>query len=115
MSALFALLLQAAPGEAHAEAEGGAHGPAEVIMHHVVDTTWFGFPSKHLAFVFVVEEVSGEIGTARRKAVRVGELSSDGIAIEEGLSDGDLLVTAGVNKLVDGRKVKLLSRAGSER
>ena len=55
MSALFALLLQATEAPAHAaEAEAGAHGPAEVIMHHVVDTTWFGFPSKHLAFVVVV-------------------------------------------------------------
>jgi F-type H+-transporting ATPase subunit a len=61
MSGLLMLLLQAAHGGAPAaEAEGGAHaaeaahGPAEVIMHHVVDTTWFGFPSKHLAFVFVV-------------------------------------------------------------
>jgi F-type H+-transporting ATPase subunit a len=36
---------------AHAgEAEASHGGPAEVIMHHVTDTTFFGFPSKHLAF-----------------------------------------------------------------
>jgi F-type H+-transporting ATPase subunit a len=54
-----ALLLQAAPAEAPAapgatEAAGhaaeGAHGPAEIIMHHVSDTAFFGFPSKHLVF-----------------------------------------------------------------
>jgi F-type H+-transporting ATPase subunit a len=31
-------------------AEAGHGGPAAVIMHHVTDTTFFGFPSKHLAF-----------------------------------------------------------------
>ncbi len=61
-------------------------------------------------FVFVVEDVAEGFGTARRKRVEVGELSSDGLEIKEGLSDGDLLVTAGVNKLVDGRKVKLPAR-----
>jgi len=58
MNAL-ALLLQAAHAEAEAvhetaeaathAAEGG-HGPAEIIMHHVSDTVFFGFPSKHLVF-----------------------------------------------------------------
>jgi F-type H+-transporting ATPase subunit a len=52
------LLLQAAHPETppHEAAEAGAHaaeaghGPAEVIMHHVTDTVYFGFPSKHLVF-----------------------------------------------------------------
>jgi F-type H+-transporting ATPase subunit a len=53
------LLLQAAHAEAptshgaaetasHAAEEG--HGPAEILMHHVMDTTYFGLPSKHLVF-----------------------------------------------------------------
>jgi F-type H+-transporting ATPase subunit a len=66
VSSLLLLLLQAHPGAsaspevpaheavAHgaeaAHAAEGAHGPAEVIMHHVADTTYFGFPSKHLVF-----------------------------------------------------------------
>ena len=58
MSALN-LLLQAAHAEAptaHQTAEAGGHaaegghGPAEIIMHHVSDTVFFGFPSKHLIF-----------------------------------------------------------------
>ena len=53
------LLLQAAHAEAptsHEAAESathaaeGGHGPAEIIMHHVSDTVFFGFPSKHLIF-----------------------------------------------------------------
>ncbi|MCG6927060.1 MAG: F0F1 ATP synthase subunit A [Acidobacteria bacterium] len=75
---LVALLLQAAPAaeghpatapevqstreaEALASPESAAHGteagghgeesgPAAVIMHHVTDQTFFGFPSKHLVF-----------------------------------------------------------------
>jgi len=55
-TSLLALLLQAAPAEdaghaAPAAAEGASHGgPAEVIMHHVTDQAFFGFPSKHLVF-----------------------------------------------------------------
>lgn len=65
-------------------------------------------------FVFIVKDVTDEIGTAARVAVRVGELTNDGLEITEGLEDGDLLVTAGVNKLVDGQQVKLLARTRNE-
>ena len=41
---------QAAPGEAE---HGEEHGPAQVMMHHVLDGPIFGLPSKHLVF-FVV-------------------------------------------------------------
>lgn len=58
MSGPLLLLLQAAhpeaPGheaaEAAAQGAGAAHGPAEILMHHVMDTTYFGLPSKHLVF-----------------------------------------------------------------
>ena len=54
-----ALLLQAAHAEAeaaHETAEAAthaaeeAHGPAAILLHHVMDTTYFGLPSKHLVF-----------------------------------------------------------------
>lgn len=64
-------------------------------------------------FVYIVDGVVEGIGTARRRVVRVGALSGDGLEIEEGVRDGELLVTAGVNKLVDGRRVKMLSRTES--
>lgn len=66
-------------------------------------------------FVFVVRDVAEGMGTAVRTAVQVGELTGDGLEITKGLQDGDLLVTAGVNKLVDGQQVRLLTRTGSER
>ncbi len=41
----------------HGAAEAGhaaAQGPAEVLMHHVLDGPWFGLASKHLAFFAIV-------------------------------------------------------------
>jgi F-type H+-transporting ATPase subunit a len=47
-----------APGEGH---EGGAHGPAEILMHHVSDEPWAGIAvgalrlpfSKHVLFIMI--------------------------------------------------------------
>ena len=61
----------------------------------------------HGRFVYLVTDIQEEVGTARRTPVVVGELTRDGLEIVEGLKDGDLLVTAGVSKLTDGRQVKL--------
>jgi RND family efflux transporter MFP subunit len=59
-------------------------------------------------FVFLVEPADEGLGVVRRKQVTIGELTSEGLEILEGVQDGDLVVTAGVTRLVDGQKVKLL-------
>ena len=43
---------------------------------------------------------------ARRVSVTIGELTAQGLEVFEGISDGDYLVTAGVNKLLDGQIVR---------
>jgi RND family efflux transporter MFP subunit len=60
-------------------------------------------------FVYVVEPIPDEIGygTIHRKSVTVGDLTAGGIEIFEGISDGDLVVTAGVSRIIDGQKVKI--------
>jgi len=60
-------------------------------------------------FVFVVERLTTEegFGIIRRKAVQVGELTTDGLEIFEGLADKDLVVTAGISHISDGQKVKI--------
>jgi RND family efflux transporter MFP subunit len=60
-------------------------------------------------YVYVVEPAQDEpgFGIARRRRVTVGELTADGLEIFEGLSDGDLVITAGVSLIVDGQKVKI--------
>jgi RND family efflux transporter MFP subunit len=60
-------------------------------------------------FVYVVEPVPEEpgYGIARRRAVTVGEITAEGLEVFRGLSDGDLVVTAGVSLITDGLKVKI--------
>ncbi len=63
-------------------------------------------------FVFVVRDVQSEEGVARRVTVETGDLDSDGLEIVTGLSDGDILVTAGVHHLEDGQRVRVPGLAG---
>ena len=57
-------------------------------------------------FVFVVEPADSGFGIARRRDVRVGELTTDGLEILEGVEDGDRVVTAGVSRISDGLRVR---------
>ena len=59
-------------------------------------------------FVFVVEPEEPGFGITRRRAVVMGDPTLDGIQILEGLTDGELVVTAGVRRIRDGQRVKLL-------
>lgn len=60
-------------------------------------------------FVWIVEPISDEpgYGTVHRRSVAVGDLTTEGLEIFEGLSDGDLVVTAGMSRLTQGLKVKI--------
>ncbi len=58
-------------------------------------------------FVYTVRPVRGDTAVVQRREVEIGELSSDGLEIFSGLSDGDLVVTAGVSKIQDGQEVRL--------
>ena len=59
-------------------------------------------------YVYVVETTEDGFGLVHRKPVTVGELTAEGLEILDGLSDGERLVTAGVRRLHDGRKVRLM-------
>lgn len=63
-------------------------------------------------FVFIVEPTDAKLGIARKRPVSVGELTSAGLEITEGLFEGDLVVTGGINNIRDGLKVKILERKG---
>ena len=60
-------------------------------------------------FAYVVEPLPGEegFGAIRRRDVTVGELTSKGLEVFEGLADGDLVVTAGISHIADGKKVRI--------
>jgi len=60
-------------------------------------------------FVYTVEPAKDDLGTVHRKTVTTGELSDEGLDVLSGLTDGDLLVTAGISRIEDGMTVKLLT------
>ena len=60
-------------------------------------------------FVYVVERAGEGFGQVRRRPVQVQVREpGENLEIIEGLSDGDLVVTAGVTRIIDGQKVRLL-------
>jgi len=61
-------------------------------------------------FVILLEPAESGTYTARKSYVRVGSLLPAGFEILEGLADGDLVATAGLKSLFDGREVSLLER-----
>lgn len=61
-------------------------------------------------FVFVVEPTDPGRGKVHRRAVTVGELTGEGLEVLDGISAGDLVVTAGVSQIQDGLEVKLEER-----
>ena len=60
-------------------------------------------------YVWVVDPQSMRTS---RKAVRVGQLSGASIAIDEGLDEGDVIVSAGVNAVLEGMLVRPMEREG---
>ncbi len=58
-------------------------------------------------FVYTVEPADSGYGFVRRRAVTVGELTSDGLEILEGLADEDRVITAGMSQISDGLRVKI--------
>ena len=60
-------------------------------------------------FVFVISLNDQEVGTVKKRTIKIGQLLPDGFEVTEGLSDGELVATAGLSMLLDGMKVKLLN------
>ena len=54
---------------------------------------------------FVVRELRSGQGRATRVSVETGELTGEGLEVRSGLSEGDVLVTAGLHALHDGQLV----------
>ncbi len=60
-------------------------------------------------FVYIAEETdTPDIYSAVKKTVAVGQLKPDGYEIMDGVAVGDLVITAGLSFLQDGKKVKLM-------
>lgn len=59
-------------------------------------------------FVFVLEQNSDKRWFAKRRPVEIGELTPTGLIVTKGIEADELIVTAGVSRIVDGQEVKLL-------
>ena len=60
-------------------------------------------------FAFVVEPGKDGLGIIHRRAVTVGELTSEGLEVLSGLQDSDLVVTAGISRIHEGQQVRILA------
>jgi len=58
-------------------------------------------------YVFVVDDIKGELGTVHKRPVATGEMIDQGVVVTSGLDVGDRLVTAGMSKMYDGLEVRL--------
>ena len=61
-------------------------------------------------YVFVLDRQEKGYAISRRREVTIGELTQEGLEILEGLSDGELVVTAGVTRIADGQRVRVPSQ-----
>lgn len=64
-------------------------------------------------FVFVLERDADDRLFARRRTVEVGAPTPEGLLIENGLTEGELIATAGVRRLKDDQQVRLLGEPES--
>ena len=61
-------------------------------------------------FVYVaVKSNENDLYVAEKRNVTLGELQADGYEIVSGLNKNEVVITAGLSFLYDGRKVKLLN------
>jgi F-type H+-transporting ATPase subunit a len=74
-----------AHGAAAGPAAEGAHGPAEVLLHHVLDQPFLGLPSKHLLFFCLAALLVIVITWLARRSYRKGGIPGGVGAAVEGL------------------------------
>lgn len=57
--------------------------------------------------VYVVNPEGGNTGVVEKRAVSIGRITNEGLEITEGLSDGEIIITAGLRSLNEGQRVRL--------
>ena len=70
-------------GAAAAEHHGEAHGPAEILMHHVLDQPFLGMQSKHLVFFLLAAAIVILVAQLARRRYKAGGVPTGlGAAVE---------------------------------
>ena len=87
---------------------------ANIIFNKNIKTDTITLPltavnedSKHKKYVYVVENVNNGEGVIAKKEIVVGKLINNRMEILRGLTGNEKVVTAGVNMVTLGQKVKL--------
>jgi RND family efflux transporter MFP subunit len=62
--------------------------------------------------IWVVKPTEGDLGVLERRPVVTGDLTRLGVFITEGLSAGEMVVTAGVHSVQEGQTVRILKENG---
>ncbi len=57
-------------------------------------------------FVFLVEE-EGDVARVKKHTIKVGELTTEGFTVTNGLTSGQRIATAGLQTLLDGQEVRV--------
>ncbi|MEN7546344.1 efflux RND transporter periplasmic adaptor subunit [Rapidithrix thailandica] len=60
-------------------------------------------------FVYKLEKDTAQVYLARKVKIELGPLSNHGFEVLDGVKEGDMVATAGLRSLYDGRKVTLLA------
>ncbi|ANQ51805.2 efflux RND transporter periplasmic adaptor subunit [Flammeovirga sp. MY04] len=58
-------------------------------------------------FVYFIKDRKNDLGLVGKEYVQVGELTDEGILITDGIEQGQLIITAGLQTLIQGQTVKL--------
>ncbi len=64
----------------------------------------------HGTYVFVIKPMEDHLGVVHKRQVELGSLTSRGFEVKSGLAPGDMVVTAGLNKMYDELKVRLIQQ-----
>lgn len=101
--------LTGAPSEVRsgmsAEAQFMFYEPERLDRIYVPPIAVFGRGGEN--YVYLVSPVDSKIGVVEKRIVKVGSLSNAGLEILDGIKNGELLVTAGWQKLKEGQRVRL--------
>ena len=60
-------------------------------------------------YVYILSPETDGTGIVEKREVAVGELTNSGLEITSGVSDGELLITAGIHSLTEGQRVRMFS------
>ena len=77
----------------------------EVLRRIIIPISAIQVEGDNSKFVYVVNSVTGR---AEKRAIVTGALAGNGLVVEEGLSEGDLLITEGVQKIRNNSLIQII-------